>query len=141
MILFIEDEPFFNESYIRKLTQANYKVLLERDITKAIAIFRKRMSEIQIVIIDIMMSIPDVPPEDFRIENAENGFKTGIEILRLLNEIPNGKKIPKILLTNIPVDQFIHTINIPLDVYGCYTKRETPIDDLVNIVNEILMNR
>jgi CheY-like chemotaxis protein len=109
MILFIDDEPLFNQSYVDALIDANYNVHFERDINKAIELFRKRKNEIQLVIIDVMMDIPEILPKDFNVKNAESGLKTGVEILRLLSEIPNSKYIPKIFLTNVADEKFLTT--------------------------------
>jgi len=141
MILFIEDEGYYNDPYKESLQDAGYKVILVRNINEAINIFSKRLAEIQLVILDIMFEIPDDPPLGFDVENALNGTRSGIEVLRLLNEVPKGTDVPKIILTNVAEERFHLEYQHSNSVKGCYKKKDVNLAKLVEIVNEIIKGK
>jgi len=138
MILFIDDESFFNEAYFEALKESGHEVKMENNINYAIEIFTNNLSNIELVILDVMMDLPDQLPEKFNIRNAHNGMRTGVEVLRLLKEIQGAKDIPMIFLTNVADDFFYKTFSSSELLQGCYRKKNTGIFDLVNIVNKIL---
>ncbi len=138
MILFIDDEVFFNESYNEELKEAGYVVLMVRDVNEAIEVFTKKISEIQLVILDIMFEIPENLPKGFNIESAKGGTRSGIEVIRLLNEIPGGREIPKIILTNVADENIHNEFKNSNVVKGCYRKKDVNIYQLNEIVSNII---
>lgn len=136
MILFIDDELMFNEPYVESLREAGYEVIFEDDINLAIKYFKEKKSQIQLVISDIMMELPQNIPSNFNSNNANFGLRTGEELIRVLNEIDDS--IPKILFSNVGdasiYDKYKHSISVA----GIYRKKDTSINDLLAIVDQIL---
>ncbi len=141
MILFIDDEPAFNDSYLEVLQDAGYSVVFESNINNAWEYLRLHKTEIQLIIVDIMFAIPDVVPKGFDIINANKGLRTGEELIRIINNDINYTKIPKIILTNVADEAFHSKFKNTEDVKGCYKKKEVSIFDLVDIVNKIIKKR
>ncbi len=138
MILFIDDEKMFNESYVESLKEAKYDVLFEQNPARGLEIFNSRMNEIDLVIMDIMFAMPISLPPEIDESKIMDGLRTGEEFLRLMNATPDGKKIPKIILTNVADESFHAKYTSSDEVKGCYRKRDTLPSELVEIVKRIL---
>jgi CheY-like chemotaxis protein len=138
MILFIDDEKMFNESYVEALKEEGYDVLFEQNLTRGLEIFSKRMSEIELVIMDIMFAMTTSLPLGIDKSKIQGGLRTGVEAIRLMNLTPDGKKVPKIILTNVADEEFHRKYSTSDEVKGCYRKRDTLSPELVEIVKRIL---
>ena len=60
-ILIVDDELAFLEMVRQTLQVFNYRVLVARDGTEAVAMFKERQSEIRAVVSDMMMAVMDGP--------------------------------------------------------------------------------
>jgi len=138
MILFIEDEPKFNESYVEALEFQGYTVKVIWNVQIALNTLRHMINDIQLVILDIIMPIYGEVPPEFNTDNIKQGLRTGEEILRVMSDIPGGENIPKIILTNVNSYDFHHKYMLSNLVHGCYRKKDVLPSDLVNIINKIL---
>lgn len=138
MILFIEDERMYNESYVEALRGAGYKVEFEHNLQRGLVFFKERMNEIELVIIDVMFPITGSLPRGMDESKIQGGLRTGEEVLRLLNDTPEGRKISKIFLTNVQAEDFHEKYKSSDEVQGCYRKRDVLPSDLVGIVKGIL---
>lgn len=138
MILFVDDEKMFNESYVEALVEAKYIVEFEQNIVRALDFFKSRRRELELVIMDIMFSLFGSIPPDIDESKIEGGLRVGEEVLRLMNDSPDGRKIPKIILTNVTAEDFHAKYASSENVVGCYKKRETLPSELVEIVKGIL---
>lgn len=138
MILFVDDEKMFNESYVEALVEAKYIVEFEQNILRALNFFKSRSRELELVIMDIMFSLFGSIPPDIDESKIEGGLRVGEEVLRLMNDTPDGRKIPKIILTNVTAEDFHSKYASSENVVGCYKKRETLPSELVEIVKGIL---
>ena len=138
MILFIDDEKMFNESYVEALEGQGYDVRFEPNVAPALDFFRENMGEGDIVILDIMFATPNSLPEGVDKSNTVDGLRTGEEVLRLMNSTPRGRKVAKIILTNVAADDFHTKYGSSGDVQACLRKRDTLPSRLVEIVKSIL---
>lgn len=138
MILFIEDEPFFNKSFVEELEVAGFEVVLEADVSKALALFRHKLQDIEIVLLDIMFASPEPLPREINQANILGGRRTGVEILRLMNQDPIGSSIPKIILTNVATEELHRQFSSNNEVVACIRKRDVMPSELVEIVQRIL---
>jgi CheY-like chemotaxis protein len=138
MILFIDDEKMFNESYVEALQEAGYNVLFEQNLARGIEIFNNRRKEVELIIMDIMFAMPITFPPGMDKSKIMDGLRIGEEAIRLMNSTPEGKEIPKIILTNIAAEDFHIKHSSSEDVKGCFRKRDTLPSRLVEIVRQIL---
>lgn len=138
MILFIDDEKMFNESYVEALKEEGYNVLFEQNLTRGLEIFNERMNEIELVIMDIMFTLQTSLPPGIDESKIQGGLRTGVEAIRLMNSTSNGKTIPKIIFTNVADEEFHRKYSSSDEVKGSYRKRDTLPSELVEIVKRIL---
>ncbi len=138
MILFIDDELMFNESYKEALEEAGFSVYFEQDVQKAVQFFRDKMEQIKLVILDIMMPLPEELTISIDKSKTQNGMRTGEEVLSLLNETEKGKSITKIILTNVSDQEFLTKYSSSDEVAGIYRKRETLPSELVTLAKTLI---
>ena len=81
-ILIIEDDPFLNEMYVTKFTQANFEVEVAIDGQEGLQKIEKNKPDL--ILLDIVLPKMD-----------------GFEILEKVKNNPQLKKIPVVLLTNL----------------------------------------
>ena len=81
-ILIIEDDPFLNEMYVTKFTQANFEVEVAIDGQEGLQKIEKNKPDL--ILLDIVLRKMD-----------------GFEILEKIKNNPQLKKIPVVLLTNL----------------------------------------
>lgn len=138
MILFIDDEKMFNESYIEALEEEGYQVQFERNVARGLEFFRNKTSDCDLVILDIMFATPNSLPEGTDESKIMGGLRTGEELLRLMNATPDGKKVAKIILTNVTAADFHEKYASSKDVLGCFKKRDTLPSKLVELVGQAI---
>lgn len=138
MILFIDDEKMFNESYVEALEEEGFQVQFEHNIAGGLDFFTSKMGEVNLVILDIMFATPGLMPEGIDKSKIMGGLRTGEELLRLMNATPGGREIPKIILTNVDAEDFHTKYTSSEEVAGCFRKRDTLPSKLAEIVNDIL---
>jgi len=138
MILFLDDEMMFNESYIEALVEAGFEVEFHREIGKGLAYFQDHLRDIELVILDIMFAVTGKLPTAIDVTKTQNGLRTGEEILRIMNMSPAGKSVPKMILTNVAADDFYEKSAASKEVLGWYRKRDVLPSELVEIVTNHL---
>lgn len=138
MIIFIDDEFTFIESYVESLIDSGLDVKTFRDINTAIDFFTENVKITELIILDVMLALPDHLPSGFNSEDSENGLRGGVELLRLLNRVPGGAKTPKIFLTNVADQEFHEEYHNSTQVQGCYRKKDISLKKLVDIVKNIV---
>jgi DNA-binding response OmpR family regulator len=95
MILFIDDEPAYVGSYVDELRDAGYEVVIERGVDAAIEFVAAKKSEIELIVLDIMMP----PGATFKAIDTSMGLRTGVHLYDWLRH--NGSTHPVIILTNV----------------------------------------
>jgi len=138
MILFCDDEPFMSDTYVDALVRAGFAVELVSLTTEALPRFREKVNTIELAIVDIMASVKPPYPPEVDLSRVEGGLRTGEEILRLMNATAEGRRVPKLILTNISNIDFYRVYENNLAIRGCYRKPETLPSELVGIVRRIL---
>lgn len=91
-ILFVDDDFNRVTSYIDFLEQSGYRVILETDSSKVIAKFKQNQTQIDLIILDMMMPTS----EELKAE-TNYGRGTGLFLLRKIREI--SKEVPIMILT------------------------------------------
>ncbi len=81
-ILFIDDEPDSVEYHIRTLREAGYNVDIMDDENDALAFCSKNKHEIDLLILDVMLPVPD----DADRGDLQDGLRTGIYFLEKYRE-------------------------------------------------------
>ncbi len=138
MILFVDDEKMYSESYVEALEEAGYEIRFELLIDEGLNFFKDNISKLDLVILDVMFSITGKLPPEIDRTKIKRGLRAGREILRAMNEIPGGKEIPKIFLTNILDEEFHKAFRNSSEVKACLRKRDISTIKLVEIVTKIL---
>lgn len=85
-ILLVEDDPVSRRIASRMLEKAGYEVLVAEDGVEAVSVFEKHMSEIILVLCDVMMPRMD-------------GFEATRQIRRLLSGLSDSGDLPIIALS------------------------------------------
>lgn len=130
MILFIEDESRQNESYREEFEMSGYQVVLKRKVDEALAFLREQASQIQLVILDVMMP----PGEALKDVDTALGLRSGLRLFeKIRQEVPG---LPVIVLTNVTdqsVRDFFMSNGVPY-----LQKKNYDTDQLVRKAGEIL---
>ncbi|WP_088241936.1 response regulator [Calothrix rhizosoleniae] len=97
-ILFVDDEPRGIKNFIDELIFSGYQVNFQNNIDSAEKYLQQHHNTIQLVILDIMMP----PGETLRMQDTDNGMKTGILFRnKIRSDFP---ELPIILFTNFHPD-------------------------------------
>jgi CheY-like chemotaxis protein len=97
MILLVDDEKRWAELYREILEEElpQHEVQLKDKVDEALALLRRDTAQIELLILDIMMS----PGRTFRDVDTRNGLRTGHHFFNLVRtEIPD---LPVVILTNV----------------------------------------
>jgi CheY-like chemotaxis protein len=95
MILFVDDEPFFVDTYVTALTDGGYEVSLQKKVGAAMKIFEGPDAHIELVITDVMMTAGTAfAPEEAPQSDLTTGFAFYDWIRR------RAPKLPVVILTN-----------------------------------------
>ena len=95
MILFIDDEPHYIETYVDELKLSGFEVTVCKDVDSAIAFVQGCLAKVDVCILDIMMP----PGNAFKSDETQMGLRTGVRVYdRLRQQVPD---VPIIVLTNI----------------------------------------
>lgn len=95
MILMIDDEPEYTITYKDELELSGYQVEFVRDVDSALEFFEKHRGQIELVILDIMMS----PGRALADVDTQNGLRTGVPLFDRIRELAPG--LPILILTNV----------------------------------------
>jgi CheY-like chemotaxis protein len=102
MLLFIEDDIFFLEILIQDFLEAGYSVITASDPNEALAAVEEFGSQIQCIILDIMMR----PGTAFSLIATHHGFHTGMNLYTSIRDrLPDTRVI---IWTNLRDDEREH---------------------------------
>jgi len=91
----IDDEPHYVKTYIDELEFSGYQVKLEKDVDAGFKFLTENKDQIQLVILDIMMS----PGRLLAEVDTQNGLRTGVHLFDRIRALaPN---LPILILTNV----------------------------------------
>lgn len=141
MILFIDDEPMYVHYYLQNLKTrfSNNKVIFRDNLKEARELINNHISELEILIIDIMM-----PPDDkLDFDEVDKGLKTGLFFLKQIAEQLYIHQVPVLILTNRDPNKIADEINElrkSLTRLEIRQKIDTPAFVLPNIVEVIIKN-
>ncbi len=103
MILFVDDEKREMDSYVQELELSGYKVVFKKDADVALEFFEKSLNEIDLVILDIMMS----PGSSFKQMDTQMGLRTGIAFYKKIRE--KASELPVLIFTNVSDEKVSET--------------------------------
>ena len=98
MILIIDDERRYMDSYIMELELSNFELSFQKDIKKAWGFLIENQNQIELIILDIMMPYESM----FKDEEVQYGLRTGRNFYKKIREIMAD--VPVIVLTNVSDD-------------------------------------
>ncbi len=123
-LLFVDDEPFFSQYYVKAL-EASYEVVYSSTVKEALEVLH-RLSDLRLVVLDIMMP----PPEPELEESTLAGLDTGLWFLREQMQTLVSRQIAAVVLTNRNkqhVEDYLRlTLAYPGNLYVVRSKIETP---------------
>ena len=92
MILFVDDEPFYVDSYVDDLKDAGFDVLSQKRIAAAMKAFEEQQAQVDLIIIDIIM------PSDGVVDDTQGDLRTGFAFFDWVRH--RSPNLPVIVLTN-----------------------------------------
>lgn len=95
MILFIDDEPRYMDSYIRELELSKYEVVFQHNVDEALKFFEDNLTRINLIILDIMMP----PGSSFKDVDTQLGLRTGVYFYERVRQ--TAPELSIIILTNV----------------------------------------
>lgn len=95
MILFVDDEERYMDSYLQELQLSKYEVKFIKEIDKAMVFLAENFKKISLIILDIMMP----PGINFKHSNNDLGLRTGVNFYKEIRK--NDLNVPIIILTNV----------------------------------------
>ncbi len=95
MVLFVDDEKREMDSYVQELELSKYKVVFKKDVDEALEFFEKNLTEIDLVILDIMMP----PGRSFAQNDTQMGLRTGIAFYKKIRD--KAPELPLLIFTNV----------------------------------------
>jgi CheY-like chemotaxis protein len=99
MILFVDDERRFMNSYKLELEYVGYKVSFKKNVDDALAFLKTHPGAIELLILDIMMP----PGHDFQHESTNSGLRTGVRFYERIRAL--FPTLPVIIFTNVSDEQ------------------------------------
>ncbi len=120
-VLIVEDDLLLAEVYKNSLKAEGIKAVTAPDYNSAMAKFSPQRFDL--VILDIILK-------------GKNGF----ELLRDFRKVPQGDKVPVIVITGMNTQQvnMDRDLMVSLNILGIYTKSQFSIDRFVRIVTSQL---
>lgn len=134
LVLMVDDDRLPMSYYVKALEKEGFNVehCLEPD--SALDFANKKGSEIDLIILDVMMP----PGKVFEKEDTHEGLRTGVFLLKEIRKICSN--MPIVILTNVKnsktLDEFVDKPMIRI-----IQKIDCPPFDLIEIVNEILKTK
>jgi len=101
MILFVDDESRHMNSYAQDLTEAGYEIVFQRNVDQALEYLTEHVTEIKLLILDIMMP----PGKTFKDADTDEGRRTGVQFYERVRE--KMPELPVIILTNVADDELM----------------------------------
>jgi len=95
MIVFLDDEKGFVESYVDELEFQGHHIRHVTKVDDAMDLLKKSIEDIELLILDIMMP----PGQTFRDVNTIAGLETGIHVYKSIRSL--SPDLPIIVFTNM----------------------------------------
>jgi CheY-like chemotaxis protein len=96
LILFVDDESdTFARDYLNELKRSGFRVRHEKDVDSALEFLEKSLTQIVLLILDVMMP----PGEAFKEVETDEGRTTGIPFFEAVRAMTSD--LPVVILTNI----------------------------------------
>jgi CheY-like chemotaxis protein len=133
MIIFVDDDKRYIESYIEELRDIEYEVKHECDVDNAFKYLLEKYQkkEIDLLILDMMMP----PGEQFE-DSDDDGRRTGISLIHKLEKRLGKIDFPLIIFTNVNIDSIDRKYQSYVLQKEHYTSREFA-DEIRNILDQI----
>lgn len=96
MIMFVDDEPFFIDSYVESLRASGFDIEVFKRISAAQAYFEQHESEVRLIVTDLLM--PSRGAFEESEEDALGDTDTGMLFVKWIRN--RGSSTPIIILTN-----------------------------------------
>jgi DNA-binding NtrC family response regulator len=131
MILFVDDEERYMDSYVMALKLSGQQVSFQTKVDNALVFFEENWNSIKTVILDIMLP----PGKKINSEESQAGYRTGVILYNLMRE--KAKNLPIIIFTNVS-DQDV--MQMFLKEEGCrfFRKSDYLPSELVEEVKKIV---
>jgi len=94
MILFVDDERRRVSSYVEELEDSGYTIEFQTKVDDAWNYFEEHVDEIELLILDIMMS----PGRAFQDEDTDGGLRTGVHFYERVRD--RAPYLPVMVFTN-----------------------------------------
>jgi DNA-binding response OmpR family regulator len=95
MILFVDDELRYVDSYAEELKMEGFELSPHESVDSAVRFFDQSRDQVELLILDIMMP----PGTVFKDVDTEGGLRTGLAFYRHVRE--RAAKLPVFILTNV----------------------------------------
>jgi DNA-binding NtrC family response regulator len=99
MILFVDDERRYMDSYTMELALDGYSVTSEQNVDSALLFLTKNLAAVELLILDIMMP----PGQSFKDADTWGGLRTGVPFFKRVREL--APHLPVIIFTNVSDNQ------------------------------------
>lgn len=95
MILFIDDEPEYVQSYVEELRDAGHEVIIEKTVDSALNFVSDNKDRLELIVLDIMMPAGTA----FRDIDTYGTLRTGLSVYDRIRQ--HSSEYPIIVLTNV----------------------------------------
>lgn len=117
-VLLVEDDPFMIGILSEKLSASGFNVALADDGEKAVQVFQETRPNV--IVVDILL------PK-----------KNGIEVLRDIRALPEGKAVPAVVLSNVEEASYVRDAQ-ELGVKSYLIKANVQLPEIVEKIQEAL---
>lgn len=134
MILFVDDERRFMDSYRMELELEGHAVSFQNDVDSALLFLEKSFDAVELLILDIMMP----QGRSFQNEDTHGGLRTGVFFYERIREM--APHLPVIIFTNVSDEQLEKRFKAEANCRFLRKEDYLPYE-LVETVREILPPR
>ena len=134
MILFVDDEGRYMDSYRAELMLAGYDVSFQKDVDWALPFLVEHLDDVELLILDIMMP----PGQSFQDAETHGGLRTGVPFYEKIREL--APRLPVIIFTNVSDEQLAKRFRAEANCRFLRKENFLPYE-LVATVREILPPR
>lgn len=117
-VLLVEDDPFMVSLLAQEFSKDGFELLLASDGDDAVAKFKEGRPDA--LVVDILLP-----------------RKSGIEALREIRQLPGGKEVPAVILTNVEDSEQVKNA-VELNVAAYLIKANTLMSEIVEKVKQAL---
>jgi CheY-like chemotaxis protein len=131
MILFLDDEKRYMDTYKVELEIQGYEVSFKNNVDDAVKFFDAHTNSIQLIILDIMMP----PGQSFQGENTSDGLRTGVRFYERIREL--APHLPILIFTNVSDERLAKRFEAEANCRFLRKEDYLP-HELVEVVRKIL---